>query len=558
VDSNLNRAIGVKQVFPMTTRPRIEAFKVQGYAFDLVPSAPLRKWMDAFPDRHPYRCLPLSIANTHGWDILCPAATEVTWNGGWQISDLTVKALEPLPGNIPLDHFARSNFSRGIVTFHTSFLFRTPPGWNIFTSGSFNEPKPGIYPLTGIVESDWLPYPFTMNWQMLNPGTVRFEKGEPICTVMPIPKDYLEEWDMVIHDMSDDPILAAEQQSFREERDQFMKRLNAKDPEAIKQAWQRHYFVGRHPDGTKVDNHTNKVRLADVQDKCGTKPIYAKAQASSEIATKILIEKQGAGQQGGCPFVAATPTAEVAAAKPDVPALWSTTSILNDIDQTQGERNFAGRKRLDKGVLTKSKNTIVLTSSIDPSALDFVCEPGFLTPDQCKTLLETAKTLADKQRVTGIEDPYWQGRILFFDDIAKALPEAAEIMRKAQIRVTEKLQTFYELTAPVYADTVQLVQWREGMFMAPHADRANPDGSPHGMPYRDFASIIYLNDDFDGGEFYFNGVDMLIKPKAGTLVAFTGGWHHEHAVLKVNKGLRVTMPAFYTFDATKKDKTVYR
>lgn len=526
----------------MTTRPRIEAFKVQDYGFELVPSNPLRDWMDAFPDRHPYRCLPLSIANTHGWDVLFPVGVEVIWNGGTSVDDLTIKPLDPLPANMPLDHFARSNFSRGIVTFHTSFLFRTPPGWSLMAAGTFNRPKDGIYPLTGVVDTDWLPYPFTMNWQMTRPGTVRFEKGEPLCTIMPIPKNYLEDWDIVIHDIKDDPVLGAEQQTFREEREQFMKKLHAKDPETIKQAWQRHYFVGRHPDGTRVENHANKVRLAEAINGCGTRPLYAKEKPSSELAAKILAGQAPAATQ---PTIAPKS------------ALWTDSSILNELDQTQNERNATGRCRIEKGVLTRSKNTIELTSSIDPSALDFVCDPNFLSLEECRTLTEAAKALADKQHVKGIEDPYWQGRILFFADIAKALPEAATIMRRAQNRITERLQSFYELTAPVYADTVQLVQWRTGMFMDPHADRANPDGAKHIAPHRDFASIVYLNGDYEGGEFYFNAIDMVVKPKAGMLVAFTGGWHHEHAVLKITKGTRITMPAFYTFDATKKDKTVY-
>lgn len=534
----------------MATRPRIEAFKVQGYAFGLIPSPALRDWMDAFPDRHPYRCLPLSIANTHGWDVLCPFATEVTWNGGPKVSDLTVRNLEPLPKQIPLDHYARSNFSRGIVTFHTSYLFRTPPDWNIFVSGPFNRPKDGVYPLTGIIESDWLPYPFTMNWQMTRPGTVRFEKDEPLCTVMPLPKNYLEGWDMVVHDMTDDAVLSAEQQSFREERDEFMKKLNAKDLETIKQAWQRHYFVGRHPDGTKVEGHTNKVRMADPIIGSGTHPIYAKDKPSSEIAAKIL------ASTGGCPVHHAVDDAKPVVTQPK-PVLWAETSILNELDPHQTERNFAGRQRIENGVLTRSKNTIELTSSIDPASLDFVYAPDFLPPDECKFLVETAKNLSNLNRVEGVKDPYWSGRVLYISAIIKVVPEAAEIMQRAQIRVTEQLTKFYELKAPVYAETVHMVQWKEGLFMPPHADRANPDGSHHDYPYRDFGSIIYLNDDYDGGELYLNGIDMVIKPKAGTLVAFTGGWHHEHAVLKINKGLRITMPAFYTFEAGKKDPTLY-
>jgi Family of unknown function (DUF6065) len=159
---------------------------------ELVPCTQERAWMDAFPDRHAYRCLPLSIANTHGWELLTPAPFDVVWNGGSLASDLTVRALAPFPVGLPLEHFAVSNFARGIVTFHTGYLFRTPPGWNLLTTGAFNEPRQGIAPLTGIIETDWLPYPFTINWQMLGPGAVRFERDEVFCTVMPIPKNYLE------------------------------------------------------------------------------------------------------------------------------------------------------------------------------------------------------------------------------------------------------------------------------------------------------------------------------------------------------------------------------
>jgi hypothetical protein len=43
-----------------------------------------------------------------------------------------------------------------------------------------NSPKDGIAPLTGVIETDWLPYPFTMNWQMTRPGSVRFDKDEAV------------------------------------------------------------------------------------------------------------------------------------------------------------------------------------------------------------------------------------------------------------------------------------------------------------------------------------------------------------------------------------------
>jgi len=58
----------------------------------LVPGRPQRGWMDAFHDRHAYRCLPLTMANTTGWELLCPGGITATWNGGRYQEDITIKA----------------------------------------------------------------------------------------------------------------------------------------------------------------------------------------------------------------------------------------------------------------------------------------------------------------------------------------------------------------------------------------------------------------------------------------------------------------------------------
>jgi hypothetical protein len=53
--------------------------------------------------------------------------------------------------------------------------------------GPINRPKDGIAALSGIIETDWSPYSFTMNWIITRPDTpVRFEKGEPYCHIFPV------------------------------------------------------------------------------------------------------------------------------------------------------------------------------------------------------------------------------------------------------------------------------------------------------------------------------------------------------------------------------------
>jgi hypothetical protein len=253
------------------TPPRLEAFRVGSQPIEVVPARPEREWMDAFRDRHPYRCLPLLIANAHGWDLLTPFDIEFEWNGGVELGDIVVTA--PNPADAPALHaVACSHFGGGILTFHTSHLFRTSPGWSLQASGPANRPKPGLYALTGVIETAWLPFTFTMNWQVLAPGRYRFAKGEPFCTVCPVPTEVIGDVVPEVHALADDPELAAAYDRFRLSRSGFLERLGAGDPEARAQGWQKDYFVGRTPGGERVEGHVNRLRLAAAVDRSGGVP----------------------------------------------------------------------------------------------------------------------------------------------------------------------------------------------------------------------------------------------------------------------------------------------
>jgi len=227
----------------------------------IIRPAPLtRPWMDRIADNHAYRCLPLNIANSHGWEVLSPCAFSAKWSGGIHARDLKLTANDGYPR---LSDFAVTHFAYGIVTFHLSYLFRTEPGWDLFATGPLNGGKDGIAPLTGVIETDWLPYPFTMNWQMTRPGRVRFKKGEPICLVYPVPASAVVDTEPEIRNLADDPDLMEQALAWKDRRDEFMQRFNSGDQSARKAGWQRDYFLGRRPDGSAPDaQHVNKLRLA--------------------------------------------------------------------------------------------------------------------------------------------------------------------------------------------------------------------------------------------------------------------------------------------------------
>ncbi|HEY9217686.1 MAG TPA: DUF6065 family protein [Phenylobacterium sp.] len=238
----------------------LECFPTVDRPPELVPGRPQRAWMERFADRHPYRCLPLSMANTTGWEVLNPIAFTAEWNGGVYQDDIKLRPDRPNPD---FHLHVKSHFSHGVLTFHVGYLFRTPPGWSMIAQGPPNHIKDGIQPLAGLVETEWLPFPFTMNWHFTRPGTVRFEKGEPFCFLMLVQDQPLTEFQPVIKALDRDPELKGQYDVWQEHRSEFNKRIYRQDPTATKEAWQRYYFRGEFPDDVapKPANHVNKRRL---------------------------------------------------------------------------------------------------------------------------------------------------------------------------------------------------------------------------------------------------------------------------------------------------------
>jgi len=237
----------------------LDCFQMQTPAPELVPGRPRREWMDHFTDRQPYRCLPLTMANSTGWDLLCPFDLTIEWDGGPMEENIKFSSDT---ANVYIDGFVQSHFRSGIVTFHTGYLFRTSPGWAVWCMGPPNQPKDGIYALSGLVETDWLPFPFTMNWQMTRPGSVSFNKGESFCffTVSEHPR--LEAVVPRLRGIESEPALEKDYEQWKTSRGDFIKKLSQRDPETIKSGWQRHYMRGQRPSGEAAEmQHLTKRRL---------------------------------------------------------------------------------------------------------------------------------------------------------------------------------------------------------------------------------------------------------------------------------------------------------
>jgi hypothetical protein len=213
----------------------LTAYVMDGHSVDIRPAPVERDWMDTSKDRFAYRCLPLNIANSHGWELLCPHGFKAGWNGGPDPASVFVAA--DASGVVPP---AMGHFGHGVLTFHIVCLFRTEPGYDLMVQGPINRPKDAIAPLSGIIETDWAPYSFTMNWKFTRPfTTVRFEKGEPFCHFFPVKRGEVESFSPRLRPLRENPALSEAHRQWRENRAGFIEGLQKPGSPEAEEKWQR-------------------------------------------------------------------------------------------------------------------------------------------------------------------------------------------------------------------------------------------------------------------------------------------------------------------------------
>ncbi len=222
---------------------QLTTYVLDGHEIDIRPAPMERDWMSDSTERFAYRCLPLNIANSFGWQIHTRWGFEAEWKGGAKAESVVVT---PDEGNVAP---AVGHFGGGALTFHVPCLFRTEPGFDLMAQGPINAPKDAIAPLTGIIETDWAPYTFTMNWLFTRVGQkVRFERDEPFCHLFPVKRGEVERFEPKYRKLSENPELEREMETWKESRGALIESL--KEPGATaRESWQRLLLPRARPKG---------------------------------------------------------------------------------------------------------------------------------------------------------------------------------------------------------------------------------------------------------------------------------------------------------------------
>jgi hypothetical protein len=142
------------------------------------------------------------------------------------------------------------------------------------------------------------------------------------------------------------------------------------------------------------------------------------------------------------------------------------------------------------------------------------------------------------------EDIYGENMHSRFTAIENEIPERPKYIitqiKNAFFNCAEKYKEFYNLPYDVLIDKeFGIKKYFVGQRLGDHADQY--DGN-----YRlRYSMVLYLNDDYEGGELRFKNHDITIKTEAGSLVIFPSSEPFLHASDILISGNKIMCPAFW-------------
>uniref|UniRef100_A0A8C0IMK9 procollagen-proline 3-dioxygenase n=1 Tax=Chelonoidis abingdonii TaxID=106734 RepID=A0A8C0IMK9_CHEAB len=131
------------------------------------------------------------------------------------------------------------------------------------------------------------------------------------------------------------------------------------------------------------------------------------------------------------------------------------------------------------------------------------------------------------------------------------------------------VESYFRLNSTLYFSYTHMVcrtalpgqqEKRNDLSHPIHADNCllDPEASecwkePPAYTFRDYSALLYMNTDFEGGEFIFTEMDAKtvtasIKPKCGRMISFSSGGENPHGVKAVTKGQRCAVALWFTLD----------
>ncbi|XP_041124366.1 prolyl 3-hydroxylase 3 [Polyodon spathula] len=279
------------------------------------------------------------------------------------------------------------------------------------------------------------------------------------------------------------------------------------------------------------------------------------------------------------------------------PDLWTPESVIPEsiLEEWRSEKDKKRRseKKENKGDqadfieggalplpgVSVSQDSLSLNGSLR-SVLD-----GVLNLEECGAILRLAKAAAASgDGYRGRRSPHtphekFDGltvlRALRLSQEGSVRQSDARLFFDAGERARLLLQSYFNSPSPLHFSFTHLVcraavpgeqEGRVDLSHPVHADNCllEPETrqcwrEPPAYIHRDLSAILYLNEDFEGGNFFFSDLDgktvtAEVSPRCGRLLGFTSGSDNPHGVRAVTRGQRCALALWFTLQETQADQ----
>lgn len=214
---------------------------------------------------------------------------------------------------------------------------------------------------------------------------------------------------------------------------------------------------------------------------------------------------------------------------------------------------------------------ITLTSSALNGSQRVVLD-GVTTSDECQEIQRLSSTEAIQSGFKATLSPHSVSEMFQDISILKALQEGLVPLMSARLfsdlseKIRNVLESYFVLESPLYLSSSNLVcrsaiaekqEERTDCLLISELNSCIKELSAYSD--QGYSAILYLNDDFEGGDFIFTesdakSVSAVVKPQCGRVVGYRAGPENLHGVTAVTKGQRCAVVLRFTLDPHHSEK----
>jgi hypothetical protein len=175
------------------------------------------------------------------------------------------------------------------------------------------------------------------------------------------------------------------------------------------------------------------------------------------------------------------------------------------------------------------ENIVVIENFIDSREISLIY-------DYCKSI-SNDKSLWESQSFSNTDSIHMEDKLLC---------QSIEIYEILQTKIKEvKKLVEFKFGRELEDARAGIRKWVVGESQGLHADGETRRGTPTDTYIVDYGSIMYLNDDYEGGEICFPAYEICFRPKPGTLIFFPSSIYYLHGVHEITSGERYTSAHFW-------------